>query len=195
MTKDLIEVTDRDIHVVNILSVVLLVIIIGITFKSVLLPILLVVSIELAVLINMAIPFYTGTSIPFIASIVIGSIQLGTTVDYAILLTNRFKEDLHIQDNKYTAMERSISACSKSIVTSGLTFFGSTFAVALISDMDMISTLALMMGRGALISMLIILLLLPSLLLVFEGLIRKTTYKWPVKKNHKDIKIKTNQIV
>lgn len=194
MTKDLIETTDKDITVVNVLSAVLLVIIIGLTFRSILLPILLVLSIQLAVLINMAIPFYMDSPIPFIASIVIGSIQLGTTVDYAILLTNRFKEELVIQDNKYTAMERSISACAKSIVTSGLTFFGSTFAVALVSDMDMISTLALMMGRGALISMVIILILLPSLLLVFEKWIQKTTHKWPKITKHKNKTIKMENV-
>jgi len=194
MTKDLIEVTDKDIKVVNTLSVVLLVIIIGLTFKSALLPIILVVSIQLAVLINMGLPYYMDSPIPFIASIVIGSIQLGTTVDYAILLTNRFKEEISLQENKFVAMEEAIKSCSKSIVTSGLTFFGSTFAVALVSDMDMISTLAMMMGRGALISMIIIMFLLPSLLLVFEGAISKTTMKWPKIKKQSVIKTKTNRV-
>lgn len=188
MTKDLIEVTDRDIKVVNILSVVLLLIIIGITFKSLTLPILLVMSIELAVLINMAVPFYMGTKIPFIASIVIGSIQLGTTVDYAILLTNRFKEQMYVESDKFEAMAVSIQYCSKSIVTSGLTFFGSTFAVAVVSDIDMIGSLSMMMGRGALISMVVIMVLLPALLLIFENIISKTTVGWKKKESNKKMK-------
>lgn len=184
MTKDLIDVTDRDIKVVNIVSVILLVIIIGITFRSLLLPIILVTGIELAVLINMAVPFYFNQTIPFIASIVIGSIQLGTTVDYAILLTNRYKEELYLHD-KYKAMEVAIKSSAKSIVTSGLTFFGSTFAIALVSDIDMISSLSMMIGRGALISMIIIMVLLPALLLALTNLIQKTTWKWPkIKKGH-----------
>lgn len=187
MTKDLIDVTDRDIKVVNTVSIFLLLVIIGIAFGSFSLPVILVMSIELAVMINMAVPFYMGTTIPFIASIVIGSIQLGTTVDYAILLTNRFKEELQLQGDKYKAMELSIKACSKSIVTSGLTFFGSTFAVAVVSDIDMISQLSLMMGRGALISMVVIVVVLPSLLLVNEKIISKTTFKW--RKNTQQVSI------
>ncbi|MBN2796305.1 MAG: MMPL family transporter [Clostridia bacterium] len=184
MTKDLIEVTDRDIKVVNIVSVILLLIIIGVTFKSLSLPIILVTGIELAVLINMAVPFYFDQTIPFIASIVIGSIQLGTTVDYAILLTNRYKEELEYLD-KYQAMEKAIKSSAKSIVTSGLTFFGSTFAVAMVSDIDMISSLSMMIGRGALISMIIIMILLPALLLALTTIISKTTLKWPkAKKNN-----------
>jgi len=178
MTKDLIEVTEKDIMVVNALSIILLLIIIAITFKSVTLPIILVMSIELAVFINMGIPYYTGTSIPFIASIIIGSVQLGTTVDYAILLTNRFKEELRLEPDKKKAMTAALKASSKSIITSGLTFFGSTFAVSLVSDMDIISSLSLMMGRGALISMVVILTVLPALLLIMETLISKTTIGW-----------------
>lgn len=189
MTKDLIDVTERDIDVVNVLSICLLLAIIGLTFKSITLPILLVTSIELAVFINMAIPYYTGTTIPFIASIIIGSIQLGTTVDYAILLTNRFKEELRVQGNKNLAMETAIKSCSKSIVTSGLTFFGSTFAVAVVSDMDIISSLAMMMGRGALISMTIIVLVLPALLLLFEKVISFTTIGWPKHTKNKKEKL------
>ena len=178
MSKDLIDTTDHDIEVVNIISIVLLVIIIGITFKSITLPIILIMSIELAVYINMSIPYYTGVTIPFIASIVIGSIQLGTTVDYAILLTNRYKEELFECSTKFEAMQIAIKSCAKSIVTSGLTFFGSTFAVAVVSNIDIISSLSLMMGRGALISMIVILFLLPALLLMFERLISVTTIGW-----------------
>jgi predicted RND superfamily exporter protein len=187
MTKDLIDTTDHDIKVVNAISVLLLIIIIGIAFKSLTLPIILVMSIELAVFINMGIPYYTGTTVPFIASIVIGCIQLGTTVDYAILLTNRFKEELFNTSDKFEAMQVAIKSCSKSIVTSGLTFFGSTFAVALVSKIDIISSLALMMGRGALISMLVILLILPSLLLMFEKVISVTTHGWKKTKKPKTI--------
>lgn len=184
MTKDLIDVTETDMQVVNRLSIVLLLIIIAIAFKSFTLPFILVMSIELAVFINMAIPYYTGTTIPFIASIIIGSVQLGTTVDYAILLTNRFKEELTLTTNKKEAMQKSVKACSKSIITSGLTFFGSTFAVAVVSDMDIISSLSLMMGRGALISMLIIMTVLPALLLICEKAISLTTIGWPKHKQN-----------
>lgn len=192
MTKDLIDVTNHDIKVVNLLTVVLLLIIIGITFKSVVLPIILVLSIELAVLINMGIPYYTGTTIPFIASIIIGSIQMGTTVDYAILLTNRFREILVYEPNKKIAMQKALQSSSKSIVTSGLTFFFSTFAVAVVSNIDMISQLALMMGRGALISMVVIMIVLPALLLIFEGLISKTTIGW--KRVNRSINNKTDHV-
>ena len=138
----------------------------------------LIGAIELAVCINMGIPYFEGTTIPFISSIVIGTIQLGATVDYAILLTTRYKEELAIQPNKFDAMEIALKSSSKSILTSALTFFVTTVSVAAVSKIDLISSLSGMMGRGALISMIVIMLVLPSILLIFEGVIKRTSYKW-----------------
>lgn len=184
MTKDLIDITEIDTKVVNRLTIILLLIIVAVSFKSLLLPVILVMSIELAVFINMGIPYYTGTTIPFVASIIIGSVQLGTTVDYAILLTNRYREELFVEANKKDAMRKAIKASAKSIITSALAFFGATFAVFAVSNMDLISTLTLMMGRGALVSMVIILTVLPALLLIFEPIVSKTTIGW--KKHDKE---------
>ena len=126
----------------------------------------------------MGIPAYTGTVICFISSIVIGCVQLGSTVDYAILLTSRFKEELATTEDKKEAMRIALSSTAKSIVTSALSFFGATVGVAMISRIDIISSLTGMMARGALISMAMILCILPSVLLICEPLIRKTTFKW-----------------
>jgi len=178
LSQDLIDISDIDFKNVNILSILAVFVIILISFKSISIPIFLIATIELAVSINMGIPFYTGTTIPFIASIVIGTIQLGATVDYAILLTTRFKEELAIQPDKFEAMVIALKSSSKSILTSALTFFVTTVSVAAISKIDLISCLSGMIGRGALISMITIMLILPSVLLIFEGLIKRTTYKW-----------------
>ena len=145
---------------------------------SVSIPIILVMAIELAIFINMGIPFYTGNSMPFIASIVIGCIQLGATVDYAILMTTRFREELRNGHDKVKASEIAVKGSAKSIVTSGLTFFAATIGVYFISDMEVIKSLCLMMARGALISMLVIIFILPSLLLVSEKFISVTSRNW-----------------
>lgn len=178
LSQDLIEISAIDFKNVNILSILAVFIIIMISFRSLSIPVLLIAVIELAVSINMGIPYYTGATIPFIATIVIGTIQLGSTVDYAILLTTRFKEELGEQKNKVDAMTVALKSASKSIMTSGLTFFVTTISVAAISKIDLISSLSGMIGRGALISMITIMLILPSVLLIFEGLIQKTTMKW-----------------
>lgn len=178
LTDDLINISDVDFKNVNILSVLIVLIIIAISFKSISLPIILVGVIELAISCNMGIPAYTGTVICFISSIVIGCVQLGSTVDYAILLTSRFKEELAVADDKKEAMRIALSSTAKSIVTSALSFFGATVGVTMISRIDIISSLTGMMARGALISMAVILCILPSVLLICEPLIRKTTFKW-----------------
>ena len=178
LSQDLIEISDIDFKNVNILSIIAVFVIIMISFKSLSIPVLLISVIELAVSINMGIPYYTGATIPFIATIVIGTIQLGSTVDYAILLTTRFKEELEVQNDKFEAMTVALKSASKSIMTSGLTFFVTTVSVAFISKIDLISSLSGMIGRGALISMVTIMLILPSVLLIFEGVIQKTTMKW-----------------
>ncbi|MEY8303330.1 efflux RND transporter permease subunit [Anaerosalibacter bizertensis] len=178
LTKDLVSIADEDFKRVNVISILAVFFIILLVFTSVSIPLLLVLVIELAIFINMAIPYYMNNSIPFISSIVIGSIQLGATVDYAILLTTRFREEIRNGYNKFEAMEISVRESSKSIFTSGLTFFGSTVGVAVISDMEIVKSLSGMIARGALISTGVILFILPGVLLVSEGFIRKTSKNW-----------------
>lgn len=180
LTNDLITIADRDFKMVSIVSIIAIFIIILIIFKSPTIPVILVLAIELAIYINLGIPYYTKTSIPFIASIVIGTIQLGATVDYAILLTSRFKEELAKNKDKYEAMKISLQGSTISIVTSALTFFGATAGVGIISDMEMISSLCTLMARGAIISMFVILFILPGILLICEKLIVKTSKNFVV---------------
>ena len=171
MTKDLIEVADVDFRSVSIASI-------AVSFRSASIPVLLVAAIESAIMINMGIPYFTGTTLPFVASIVIGTIQLGATVDYAILMTTRFREELNAGRSTKDAVQTAVEQCSQSILTSGLTFFAATFSVSLASRMELISSLCRLISRGALISMLVILLVLPALLILTAPLIRKTTYHW-----------------
>ena len=178
LTKDLIKTTDKDFKMVSIYSIIAIFLIILIVFKSISIPVLLVSVIEFAIFINMGIPYYTGNKIPFVASIVIGTIQLGATVDYAILMTSRFREELRNGYSKQEAILIAIKGSARSIVTSGLTFFGATGAVAIVSDMALIRSLCFLISRGALISMAVILLILPSFLIISEGLINKTSIKW-----------------
>ncbi|MDU2994299.1 MAG: MMPL family transporter, partial [Clostridium sp.] len=175
LTKDLTTIADQDFKNVSVASIAAIFVIILIVFKSVSIPVLLVSAIEFAIFINMGIPYYTGTVIPFVASIVIGTIQLGATVDYAILLTSRFREEIRNGYEKKEAMRIAVQESAKSIVTSGLTFFGATGGVALVSDMALIKSLCFLMARGAIISMMVIIFVLPALLLVSEGIINKTT--------------------
>lgn len=178
LTKDLITTTDKDFKMVSIYSIIAIFLIILIVFKSISIPVLLVSVIEFAIFINMGIPYYTGNKIPFVASIVIGTIQLGATVDYAILMTSRFREELRKGQKKQEAILTAIKGSARSIVTSGLTFFGATGAVAIVSDMALIRSLCFLISRGALISMAVILLILPSFLIISEKLINKTSIKW-----------------
>ena len=178
MTKDLIEVADVDFRSVSIASIAAVFLIIAISFRSASIPVLLVAAIESAIMINMGIPYFTGTTLPFVASIVIGTIQLGATVDYAILMTTRFREELNAGRSTKDAVQTAVEQCSQSILTSGLTFFAATFSVSLASRMELISSLCRLISRGALISMLVILLVLPALLILTAPLIRKTTYHW-----------------
>lgn len=175
LTNDLVTIADSDFKKVSIFSIVAIFLIIMVIFKSISVPILLVLAIELAIFINLGIPYYTGTTIPFISSIVIGTIQLGATVDYAILLTSRFKEELSNTNDKKEAMIKALQNSSRSIITSALTFFGATAGVGIISELEMISSLCVLMARGAIISMLVILFVLPGILLIFEGIIIKTS--------------------
>lgn len=179
MTRDLITTTNTDFAMVNVLSVIMIFIIVALTFKSFALPVILVLTIEFAITINMGIPFFTGTTLPFIASMVIGTIQLGATVDYAILMTTRFKEELShgkkVKEAALIAMEKS----SVSIMTSGFSFFAACIGVSFVAKMDLIKSLVILLARGALISVVSILLVLPSLLIFCHKFIEKTTKNWP----------------
>lgn len=174
-TKDLITVTNHDFNVVNIVSIGLIFVIIAFVFKSISLPFLLVAVIEFAIFINMGIPYYTHTSLPFIASIVIGTIQLGSTVDYAILMTTRYQKERRKGKDKHEAVTIASETCTKSIMISGISFFASTFGVALYSKVKIINSLCVLMSRGALISMVTVIFILPSVLMVFDKLIVHTS--------------------
>ena len=178
MTKDLIEVADVDFNNVNITSIIVVFVIIAIVFRSASVPVLLVAAIESAIMINLGIPYFTGTTLPFITSIVIGTIQLGATVDYAILMTTRFREERNAGHTAKEAAQIAVEQCSQSILTSGLTFFAATFSVSLVSRMELIGVLCKLISRGALISMAVILLVLPALLVITEPILRKTTFHW-----------------
>lgn len=178
LTKDLTRIADRDFDRVNIISFAAVFVIIMAVFKSIAIPIFLILIIMLAIFVNMSVPFYLGESIPFIAGIVIGSIQLGATVDYAILLTTRFKEEIENGFEAVEAMKISVQESAKSIVTSGLAFFSSTIGVAVISQMEIVKSLSLMIARGALISTVLILLVLPGILIAGERFIALTTMDW-----------------
>ncbi len=174
-TKDLITITDKDFKVVNAISITAVFLIIAFVFKSISLPVILVAVIEFAIFINLGIPCYTGTSLPFIASIVIGTIQLGSTVDYAILMTTRYRKERCKGREKRDSIRIALSASIGSIVVSAIGFFAATFGVGLYSDIDMISSLCTLMARGALISMLTVIFILPSMLMIFDKVINATT--------------------
>ena len=174
-TKDLITISDNDFNSVSTASIGIIFLIIALVFKSISLPVLLVAVIEFGIMINMGIPFYTGTRLPFIANIIIGTIQLGSTVDYAILLTTRYRKDRTAGIEKKQAIGDAVEASCKSVFVSAMSFFAATFGVGMYSNIDMISSLCILMARGALISMTCVIFLLPSLLLIFDGLIEKTT--------------------
>ncbi len=176
-TKDLIEITNTDFNTVSAVSIIIIFIIILFVFRSISLPVILVSVIEVAIFINMGIPYYTGTTIPFIASIVIGTIQLGSTVDYAILMTTRYRRERAAGQDKKTAVEIACQTSAKSIMVSALSFFAATFGVGMYSNIDMISSLCILMARGALISMVMVIFVLPAMLLIFDKIIGKTTMK------------------
>lgn len=180
MTKDLIEVADVDFKNVNVWSIMAVAAIILISFRSLSIPVLLVASIEAAISINMGIPYFTGTQLPFIASIVIGTIQLGATVDYSILMTTRYHEERSYGRTPREAAQQSLEHCSQSILTSGLTFFAATVGVAAISKMELLQSICRLISRGALISMAVILVVLPAALMLLDWVIRHTTMHWLV---------------
>ena len=184
-TKDLINITNHDFQVVNTVSIGLVFLIIAFVLKSVSLPFILVAVIEFAIFVNMGLPFYTHTTIPFISSVVIGTIQLGATVDYAILMTTRYLSERKAGHDKKEATLIALSTSMKSVVVSALSFFAATFGVGLISSIDMIGSLCNLMARGAIISMFTVLLVLPAMYMIFDKLIMRTTFGMNVDTDHR----------
>lgn len=181
LTKDLQDVTDIDLATVNYLSIGAIFLIILLTFKSISLPVILVSVIEFAIFLNMSFPYYSGIELPFVASIVIGTIQLGATVDYAILMTTRYhKERVVNQKTKKEAIEIAHKTSMKSIIISGLSFFAVTFGVSAYSSIDMINAICTLLSRGAVISTISVILILPAMLYLFDKVICKTT--WDMRK-------------
>lgn len=175
LMKDLVTISDEDFNSVNTSSIFFILIVMLFVLKSVSLPILLILAIEAAIFANMGISYFSGSVLPFVAPIVLGTIQLGATIDYAILLTTNFINLRKQGNNKFEAIEKSLDYCSNSIFVSGMCFFAATFGVGLYSDLEMVGSLCTLISRGAIISMIVVITVLPSILLVFDKLIIKTT--------------------
>lgn len=186
LTKDLIDITDTDFKTVSFVSIGIIFVIIFILFRSISLPVILVGVIEFAIFVNMGIPFYTGTTLPFVASIVIGTIQLGATVDYAILMTTRYKRERSLGASKYESITTAHQSSAQSIIVSALSFFAATIGVGLYSNIDMISSLCILMARGAIISMVVVVFVLPSMFMVFDKVIVKTSSGFLPKRQQKN---------
>ena len=187
LTKDLADVTDVDLLTVNIISIAAIFIIIMIAFKSISLPVILVAVIEFAICVNMSISYYTGTSLPFVASIVIGTIQLGATVDYAILMTSKYENERMAGKNKFEAVCIAHKSSMKPILISGCSFFAATFGVGLYSKIDMISAITVLLSRGAIISTEVVLTILPAMFLIFDKVICATTIGFKKQKEKAEI--------
>ncbi len=190
-TRDLISITNTDFQTVSVVSIGAIFVIILLVFKSISLPIILVSVIEFAIFINMGIPAYTGTTLPFIASIVIGTIQLGATVDYAILMTNRYKKERNRGEDKKTSVTIALSTSVQSVFVSALSFFAATFGVGMYSNIDMISSLCILMARGALISMFVVIFILPAMFMVFDKIICKSSMGFGSRKKEAAATVKT----
>lgn len=175
LMKDLVEIADRDFASVNITSIAVIFIIMALVLKSISLPVLLMVAIEFAIFLNMGIAFVTGTPIPFVASIVIGTIQLGATIDYAILLTTKYIEERSTGADKNLAVKRALDSSIQSIFVSAMCFFAATIGVGCFSQIDMIGSLCTLIARGAIISMIVVVMVVPALLIAFDKIICKTT--------------------
>ena len=186
--KDMIDTTSHDFKVVNTISIIAIFIIIALVEKSVSLPFILILVIEVAIFINLGLPHYLGQSLPFIAPICISTIQLGATVDYAILMTTRYKSERIRGHNKNKAAQIALTTSIPSIIVSGMGLFAATFGVAVYSDIDMIASMCMLMARGAIISMLAVILILPALLLLFDKVICATTFKMKAINKSKNVK-------
>ena len=182
-TKDLITITDKDFKTVSAVSIVAIFFIIFFVLKSISLPVILVAAIEFAIFVNMGIPYYTGTTIPFISSVVIGTIQLGATVDYAILMTTRYKRERAAGNSKKEAISIALGTSIPSIIVSALGFFAATFGVGMIASVDMIASLCTLMARGAIISTFVVIFVLPSLFVLLDKVIIHTSLGFKPKKN------------
>lgn len=182
-TKDLITITDKDFKTVSAVSIVAIFFIIFFVLKSISLPVILVAAIEFAIFVNMGIPYYTGTTIPFISSVVIGTIQLGATVDYAILMTTRYKRERAAGNSKKESISIALVTSIPSIIVSALGFFAATFGVGMIASVDMIASLCTLMARGAIISMFVVIFVLPSLFVLLDKVIIHTSLGFKPKKN------------
>ena len=174
--KDMIETTDHDFQVVNAVSIIAIFVIIALVEKSFSLPFILIAVIELAIFINLGLPHYLGQSLPFIAPICISTIQLGATVDYAILMTTRYKSERIAGADKRSAVTTALATSIPSIIVSGLGLFAATFGVAVYSDIDIISSMCMLMARGAIVSMLCVIFILPALLMLCDRLVCVTTF-------------------
>ena len=175
LMKDLTEISDIDFKNVNYVSIGLIFMIMLVVLKSISLPVILISAIEFAILANMSVAYYTNTSLPFIASIIIGTIQLGATIDYAILMSSKYLSVRKIKKDKYEAMKETLHFTVPSIIVSALCFFAATIGVGVYSKIDLIGSICKLLSRGSIISMLVVILILPSLLLIFDKLIMKTT--------------------
>ena len=175
LMKDLTVIADHDFKMVNYASILVIFLLMLIVLKSIGLPFILILTIEFAIFVNMAIAYYTGVTLPFIASIVVGTIQLGATIDYAILMSTTYLKERTKEKNKEKAMKETLSSCVPSIFISALCFFGATFGVSVYSKIDMIGSICTLLSRGAIISMIVVIFILPSLLLLFDKVIMKTT--------------------
>ena len=182
--KDMIETTDHDFKVVNAISILAIFVIIALVEKSASLPFILIAVIELAIFINLGLPHFLGQSLPFIAPICISTIQLGATVDYAILMTTRYKAERVGGADKRSAVITALATSIPSILVSGIGLFAATFGVAVYSDIDIISSMCMLMARGAVVSMLCVILILPALLMLCDGLITRTTLGMKQCRNH-----------
>ena len=175
LMKDLVEVADHDFKMVNYTSIAVIFLIMLFVLKSISLPVILIFTIEFAIFVNMSVAYFTGVELPFIASIVVGTIQLGATIDYAILMSNKYIEESKKSKDKFEVLKNTLSTTVPSIITSALCFFAATIGVSIYTKIDMIGSICELLARGSIISMLVVILILPSLLLVFDKLIKKTT--------------------
>lgn len=185
LTKDLIDIADNDFRVTNYISIAAILIIVSLTFRSVSIPVVLVAAIELAIFMNEGVSYFAGQIMPFIAPTIIGCVQLGATVDYAILMTTRFREELQNGKDRRQAMLDAAAVADPSIITSALVLFCATLGVALISKIEIIGSLCMLLARGSIISAVCILFLLPAILVTFEPLIAKTSMRWTKKSKAK----------
>lgn len=195
LMNDLVTISDQDFRSVNDSSIVCVLIIMFIILKSLSLPFLLILTIEFAIFTNMSVSYFGGVVLPFVAPIVLGTIQLGATIDYAILMTTTYMENRKQESDKKKAMQKTLDYCGVSIVVSGLCFFAATFGVGIYSEIDMVGSLCTLISRGAIISMVVVLTVLPSILLLFDKIILKTTYQRKEKKMKKLKKVAASLLI